>query len=34
VHARGRAPAWERRGRNELAREGSWIVTADCERAS
>jgi hypothetical protein len=29
--ARGRAPAWEKRGRTELAREGSWIVTADCD---
>jgi hypothetical protein len=28
--ARGRAPAWSKRGRNELARDGSWIVTADC----
>ena len=31
--ARGRAPAWAQRGRNELARAGSWIVTADCEPA-
>ena len=29
--ARGRAPAWERRGRHEIAREGTWIVTADCD---
>ncbi|HEV3002229.1 MAG TPA: hypothetical protein VGW75_15915 [Solirubrobacteraceae bacterium] len=28
--ARGRAPAWALRGRNELARDGTWIVTADC----
>ncbi|MDQ3742318.1 MAG: hypothetical protein M3389_15405 [Actinomycetota bacterium] len=31
--ARGRAPAFEKRGRNELAREGTWIVTADCDPA-
>jgi hypothetical protein len=30
-HARGRAPAWERRGETVLAREGSWVVTADCD---
>jgi MFS family permease len=29
--ARGRAPAWAKRGRTELAREGTWIVTADCQ---
>jgi hypothetical protein len=29
--ARGRAPAWAQRGRTELARGGTWIVTADCE---
>ncbi|HEX2086256.1 MAG TPA: hypothetical protein VHF89_11275 [Solirubrobacteraceae bacterium] len=28
--ARGRAPAWAKRGRTELAREGTWIVTGDC----
>jgi len=28
---RGRAPAWSTRGRTELARGGTWIVTADCE---
>lgn len=32
--ARGRAPAWAKRGRNELAREGTWIVTADCDPES
>jgi hypothetical protein len=29
--ARGRAPAWAERGRTELARGGTWIVTGDCE---
>ena len=29
--ARGRAPAWAKRGRTELARESTWIVTADCD---
>ena len=29
--ARGRAPAWAKRGRTELARAGTWIVTGDCE---
>ncbi|HEV2815038.1 MAG TPA: hypothetical protein VGW10_17405 [Solirubrobacteraceae bacterium] len=32
--ARGRAPAWATRGRTELAREGTWIVTADCDPAT
>ena len=31
--ARGRAPAWAERGRTELARGGTWIVTGDCDRA-
>ncbi|HEX8120178.1 MAG TPA: hypothetical protein VF549_02835 [Solirubrobacteraceae bacterium] len=30
--AKGRAPAWSKRGRYELARGGTWIVTADCAR--
>ena len=29
--ARGRAPAWAKRGRTELARDGAWIVTGDCD---
>jgi hypothetical protein len=29
--ARGRAPAWALRGRTELGRRGTWIVTADCD---
>jgi hypothetical protein len=32
--ARGRAPEWAKRGRTELAREGTWIVTADCQPGS
>ena len=33
--ARGRAPGLRpQRGENELAREGDWIVTADCEAAA
>ncbi|HEX8207126.1 MAG TPA: hypothetical protein VF587_13780 [Solirubrobacteraceae bacterium] len=32
--ARGRAPAFaDKRGRSELARGGTWIVTADCDPA-
>jgi hypothetical protein len=30
--AKGRAPAWAKRGRTELARAGTWIVTSDCPR--
>ncbi len=29
--ARGRALAWAKRGRTELARAGTWIVTGDCD---
>ena len=29
--ARGRAPAWAQRGRTELGRAGTWILTADCK---
>ena len=32
--AAGRAPAWAKRGRHEIAREGTWIVTADCDAAA
>jgi hypothetical protein len=32
--ARGRAPAFAKRGRTELARAQTWIVTADCDPAS
>lgn len=34
LSARGRAPAWAKRGRTELARGGTWIVTGDCDPAS
>ena len=29
--ARGRAPAWSKRGRHRLAGDANWIVTADCD---